>query len=139
MRQFLGSQTNRIDAKGRVSIPAAYRTSLRDADGNIALILRPSSRRKCIEGWPTELFHALATPTEKIDPFDDDLETRAMIFFGRAEIPVVDREGRMTLPAELARHAGIGEEMMFIGLGRWFQIWEPGKGRLRLAEVEGAR
>jgi MraZ protein len=139
MRQFLGSQTNRIDAKGRVSIPATFRAALRDADGNTALILRPSSRRKCIEGWPTDLFHALATPTDKIDPFDDALETRVMSFFGRAQVPQVDREGRMMLPPDLARHAGIADELMFIGLGRWFQIWEPGLGEQRLAEAEGAR
>jgi MraZ protein len=135
MRQFLYNFTNRIDAKGRVSIPASFRTNLRDGEGNTALILRPSARRKCIEGWPTDLFQALATPTDRIDPFDDEQETRALQFFARAQEPPIDKEGRLTIPPELMRHAGITDEVMFMGLGRSFQIWEPAAGQARLAEV----
>lgn len=138
MRQFLGSWTNRIDAKGRVSIPAGFRALLRDGEGNTPLILRPSSHHPCIDGWPLALFDALAPSVDQIDPFDPAAEAKFRRFFGRAQEPQVDREGRMVLPPALARHAGIGDEVMFIGVGRWFQIWEPLAGEQELARQEQA-
>ena len=46
-----------------------------------------------------------------------------------------DKEGRIVLPRDLADHAGIGEEVTFIGAGTHFQIWEPAAGARRIAEA----
>jgi MraZ protein len=61
MDAFMGSYENRLDAKGRVSVPAAFRAQLRDgaAEGAVSLVLRPSHNLKCIEAWPVKRFHAL--------------------------------------------------------------------------------
>lgn len=135
MRHFFGNHTNRIDSKGRVSIPASFRASLRDAEGNTALILRPGNRG-FIEGWPVDLFHTMATRDADADPLDEAYQRRMLRFFARADTPQVDREGRMTLPEKFIAHAGISTEVMFVGLGRWFQIWEPAAGEAALAEAE---
>ncbi len=81
MSQFLGTHQNRLDAKGRVSVPAQFRTALRAAangDGSASLILRPSHQHACIEAWPVAAFQALATPLDRLDVFSqahDDLAT----------------------------------------------------------------
>ena len=108
MGQFLGSHQNRLDSKGRVSVPAPFRTVLREAEDPI-LILRRSHNYACIEAWPSKTFDALAAQVETLALFSqerDDLET---VIFGESYSVEPDREGRIVI----------------IGKGRTFQVWEP--------------
>ena len=71
MSQFLGTHTNRLDAKGRVSIPAPFRAALRPAAEGAPLVLRPSHKHPCVEGWPAAAFQALAAPLDELDMFGE--------------------------------------------------------------------
>ncbi|MBN8892122.1 MAG: hypothetical protein BGP12_00345 [Rhodospirillales bacterium 70-18] len=135
MTQFLGNSTNKIDAKGRVSVPATFRGALRNAKGEPAFILRPSDLHPCIEGWPRATIDAMAPPVDAIDPYDEEQADRSLLWYGTAVEPPMDTEGRIIIPAHLAAMAGIAGEVMFIGAGRSFQIWSPAAGAARLAEV----
>jgi len=142
MSHFLGTHTNRIDAKGRVSIPAPYRAALRAlaAEGTPPLILRTSHKNPCIECWPSRYFEELAPPLENMDVFDDDHDDLAMALYPDASHFDPDREGRIALPENLIEHAGLKETVYFMGLGRTFQIWEPvAAERARAAARERAR
>jgi len=135
MSQFLGTHVNRLDAKGRVSIPASFRTTLRAANATTngadeiaapgALILRPSHKDACIEGWAAATFMTLASKMERLDLFGDDSDDLAFTLYADASELEADKEGRIVLPAALAAHAGLGETVAFVGLGRQFQIWDP--------------
>lgn len=135
MSHFLGTHTNRIDAKGRVSIPAPYRASLRAlaAENTAPLVLRTSHKNPCIECWPARYFEELAPPLENMDVFDDDHDDMAMALYPDAGHFDPDREGRVALPDNLVAHAGLTEAVLFVGLGRTFQIWEPAAGERALA------
>ena len=73
MTHFLGTHQNRLDAKGRVSVPAPFRAALKargDTDGNgngTHLVLRPSHQHPCIEAWPAAEFEALSEPLNKLN------------------------------------------------------------------------
>jgi MraZ protein len=127
MTHFMGTHQNRLDAKGRVSIPASFRTVLRggEGDGPASLVLRPSHRHACIEGWPPAVFAALSAPLEKLDVFSDDQEDLAAALYADAWPMEADKEGRIVLPDNLKSHAGLVESVVFMGLGATFQIWEP--------------
>ncbi len=125
MSQFLGTHQNRLDPKGRVSVPAPFRASLKDQPGGAALILRPSHKHPCIEAWPESAFEALSKPLQGLDLFSADHDDMAYTLYGDACRIVADKDGRVTLPEELVSHAKLGEAVVFIGLGRIFQIWEP--------------
>jgi MraZ protein len=137
MGQFLGTHQNRLDAKGRVSIPAPFRTTLRAGapDGAVSLVLRPSHKHPCIEGWPMPAFEALAQPLEKLDMFGEDHEDLSTALYADANPVESDKEGRILLPDALVRHAGLADMVMFMGLGRIFQIWEPGAAEQRRADA----
>lgn len=136
MSQFLGTHTNKLDAKGRVSIPAAFRAALRAGSAEGApLVLRPSHKHACIEGWPAEAFHALATPLDALDMFGEAHDDLAAALYADAYPTEPDKEGRIVLPAELVAHAGLGDSVVFMGLGRTFQIWEPTAAERRRAEA----
>ncbi len=137
MSHFLGTHQNRLDAKGRVSVPAAFRNTLRSLaeDGSATLVLRPSHTQPCIEAWPTSAFQQLATPLDRLDMFSEDHDDLAAALYADAFPVESDKEGRIVLPDTLVAHAGLTEAVTFMGLGRIFQIWEPEAAGRRVAEV----
>lgn len=142
MSHFLGTHQNRLDAKGRVSVPAPFRAALRKLHGeNDAplLVLRSSHQQPCIEAWPGTLFDQLTHSLDRLELFSEAHDDMATTLFSEAWPIEPDREGRIVLPDELARHAGLsevaGEPVVFMGLGRIFQLWEPGAAERRRAEA----
>jgi len=125
MAIFLGTHQNRRDAKGRVSVPAPFRNALKTADGGAALVLRPSHRHACIEGWPAAEFEGLTARLETMDFFSDPYDDMATALYAEAWPAEPDKEGRVLLPDSLVTHAGLGETVEFVGHGRIFEIWEP--------------
>ncbi len=135
--QFLGTHTNRLDAKGRTSVPAAFRNALRKGDDKAAaaLVLRPSHQYACIEAWPADIFHSLAYPIETLNIFSSDQDDLTTALYADAYPVEADKEGRVVLPELLVQHANLTDSVVFMGLGRLFQIWEPEAGARRSAEA----
>lgn len=135
MTQFLGTHQNRLDAKGRVSVPAAFRTALRGTDATAALVLRPSHKHPCIEAWPASAFQALAAPVERLDTFSDEQEDFVTSLYADACPVEADKEGRIVVPDGLKAHAGLQDAVVFMGMGRIFTIWEPAAAERRRLEA----
>lgn len=139
MSVFLGTHENRFDAKGRVSIPAGFRTVLKaqHTEGDSLVILRPSHTMPCIEAWPAGAFSRLTQPLDRLDMFSDEHDDLAAALYADAYPLDPDREGRIIIPDFLREHAGITESttVAFMGVGRTFQIWEPEAARQRRAEA----
>jgi MraZ protein len=60
-----------------------------------------------------------------MDVFSDEYEDMATALYADAYPIEPDKEGRVLLPESLVAHAGLGEMVEFVGIGRIFQIWEP--------------
>lgn len=144
MALFLGTYQNKLDAKGRVSIPAPFRAILKrlshagEGAPVAPLVLRPSHQYPCIEGWTEKGFEALSAPLESYNQFSQEHDDLAMALFGDAVSTETDREGRIVLPADMVTYAGLTEAVTFIGTNKTFQIWEPEAGLRRLAEAKAA-
>jgi len=137
MTHFLGTHQNRLDAKGRVSVPAPFRNALRargDANGT-QLVLRPSHQHPCVEAWPSAEFAALSAPLNRLDLFSQAHDDLAASLYADAFPVEADKEGRILLPDSLVAHAGLSDAVVFMGLGRIFQIWEPSAAERRRAEA----
>ena len=135
MTQFMGTHTSRIDAKGRVSIPAPFRAALRLINETAEMVLRPSHRHGCIEGWPKAAFDELAKPMQRLDTFSDDEDDLAYTIYAESAAAKPDPEGRLVLAADLSRHAHLVDAVAFVGLGRKFEIWEPAALAIRRGEA----
>ncbi len=142
MNQFLGTHQNRLDAKGRVSVPAPFRTVLKSQNGGngtpaatTQLVLRPSHQHPCIEAWPPAEFHGLAQSLNRYELFSPEHDDMAAALYAEAYPVESDKEGRIILPEQLVAHAGLTESVVFMGLGRIFQIWEPAAAERRRAEA----
>lgn len=130
MTRFMGTHTNRLDRKGRVSVPAPFRAELARL-GSDELVLRPSHKHSCLEAWPMPAFEAETGKLEQLEVFSDEHDDLAATLFADSYPMRPDGEGRIMLPEELIAHAGLSDSIAFIGLGRIFQMWEPGAGRQR--------
>jgi MraZ protein len=138
MTHFLGTHQNKLDAKGRVSVPAAFRAALRslgEGEAGGGLILRPSHTHPCIEAWPAPLFQSLTQSLDRLDLFSEAHDDLAAALYADAYPVEADREGRIVLPDALIAHAGLSESVVFMGLGRIFQIWEPEAAARRREEA----
>ncbi len=142
MALFIGTHQNKLDAKGRVSIPAQFRSVLKkmshagEGAAVATMYLRPSHQHRCIEGWSELGFEALSAPVEEgYSLFSPEHEDFVLALFGDACVVETDKEGRIMLPPSLLAHADLGENVMFIGSRNNFQIWEPEAGARRLAEA----
>lgn len=131
----MGTLTSKLDAKGRVSIPAPFRALLRQLDEAGDLVLRPSHKHPTIEAWPRAAFDALAKPMQRLDIFSDEEDDLAFMLYAGSVPLKPDGEGRLVLPELLAAHANLKDSVAFIGLGKKFEIWEPAAGAARYSQA----
>lgn len=137
----MGTHQARIDTKGRVSIPAPFRTELRSQSdsGAAAMVLFPSYSHRCLEGYTVAEFNAITAKLDQLDAFSAEYEAMSTAIYSEAFSAEADKEGRIVLPVEMIAHAGLpGPDglVTFLGIGRRFQIWEPAAGQ---AHKSGAR
>ena len=125
MALFLSRSTHKVDKKGRVSVPAAFRSALGDALGEGVGLAEPITGQQAIEATPMA---RIVARLAQLDTLKSDSPQRAalvMMTLGNTRQVTIDGDGRMILPEDLIAHAGIGDTAVFVGLGHTFQIWEP--------------
>jgi MraZ protein len=120
---FLSTYVNKVDRKGRVSVPAGFRTALA-GQSFAGIVCFRSFKTAAIEGSGIDRIEEMSARLDGLDQFSEDYEIIASIFSDSQQLPF-DGEGRVVLPEDLAAHAGITDSAAFVGLGRTFQIWEP--------------
>lgn len=135
MNRFVSNFTNKLDSKGRVSIPASFRAVLA-RDGFEGLYVHPALDAPALDAGGNVLLNEIDAFLSTMSPYSDERDQLSTALFGTSEILKVDPEGRVILTDSVKVHAGIGDTVTFVGLGHKFQIWEPGQFR---AYLEGAR
>lgn len=123
MAVFLSTIANKVDKKGRVSVPATFRAALEEEKSG-GVILYPSFKHPCLEGCGDERIEQIAASIDALDQFSEEVENLNTILADSVRL-TVDGDGRIMLPKDLADFAGIGETAMFVGQGKSFQVWEP--------------
>lgn len=113
---------NKVDLKGRVSLPSDYRAIVKELNSEI--VCYRSLTSPCIEGCLEDLLDKLATDMENsLDFFSAEQDDLTNLIFGDAKRFPFDSTGRIGLSQKLLEHAQIWEEAVFVGKGRKFQIW----------------
>lgn len=125
---FLSTFENKIDRKGRLSVPAPFRASL---DANHApLYLYKSLLVPCIEGCGPERINQIIDAIDMMDSLSEEAATLTTMLSSAQEMRI-DSEGRISLPADFIDYADLTQTALFAGIGRSFQIWHPEKFRER--------
>jgi len=133
-RRFRGTSVHKVDSKGRVSIPAAFRRVLEEGDPDWTEGLNPNlvlvyggRSRNFLEGYTMS---AMAEVDEKISNLARGSKPRRLLehmFSGQSVQTAVDETGRLVLTQLLRDKIGLAGEATFVATGDTFQIWEPGQ------------
>jgi MraZ protein len=124
MDEFVSTFTNRLDAKGRVSIPASFRTVLA-RDGFDGLYTCPTLDRRAVDAGGNALRDTIRLSLSQFEPFSEEYEQLSTTLIGESEVLKIDQDGRTVLSQAIMDHAGVTDRVTFVGQGFKFQIWEP--------------
>ena len=121
---FLSTYENKLDKKGRVSVPASFRSYLSNMGYN-GIICFPSFNNQSIEAWPQDRIEKISNAIDSLNPFEDKKDYFATSILSESINLQFDSEGRILITEKLLRHAKIKSNILFVGQGKTFQIWEP--------------
>ena len=121
---FLSSYENKLDKKGRVSVPARFRSHLSSLGYN-GVVCYPSFNNQSIEACSQVRVEKLSNTIDSLNPFEEKRDFFATSILSESISLQFDSEGRISLSSKLLKHAKIKDSMLFVGQGKTFQIWEP--------------
>jgi MraZ protein len=124
MDRFLSQMTNRLDAKGRVSVPAPFRALLA-RDGFDGLYVHPALELPAMDCGGNAMLAGIDTVLSQFSPYSEEHEIFATALMGSSQVLKLDGEGRFVITDFIRDVTGIQDQVTFVGLGTKFQIWEP--------------
>lgn len=125
MGVFLSTFVNRIDSKGRISVPASFRANLAGPQGP-KMVIFPSLQHQALEACSLEHMEELSESLESPDLPSEERDLIETVIYGSCVELSFDNEGRISIPDHLLSFAGIDKEAKFVGRRKTFQIWNPG-------------
>ena len=137
MDRFVSTYTNKIAAKGRVSIPAPFRAVLeRDASPG-GIYCYPSLAAPALDAGGERLARQIDALLANLPEYSDERDELSVALYGDVQVLSIDGDGRIVLPEGLRQHAGLQNRVAFVGLGDKFQIWEPERFEERRRSARG--
>tara|TARA_B100000242_G_C43038012_1_gene484054 strand:+ start:170 stop:610 length:441 start_codon:yes stop_codon:yes gene_type:complete len=121
---FLSTYENKLDKKGRVSVPASFRSYLSNLGYN-GIICYPSFNHSCLEAWSQDRIEKITNAIDSLNPFDEKKDYFSTSILAESINLQFDSEGRISITPKLLRHAKIKNNVLFVGQGKTFQIWDP--------------
>ena len=134
MNRFLSNAVNRVDAKGRVSVPAHFRTVVQQRGYSELYAIRQLDV-PALDVGGLDLLDRYEERMKLEDPFLQTADDMSFFVHGDGAFLKLDQDGRITVTDFIREHTGISSEVAFVGRGNFFQIWEPGKLNAYGAEV----
>ena len=132
MRRFRGEAENKVDAKGRISIPAPFRRILEEGDPDWSSSLNPNlvivygrRNRKCLEGYSLRSIEIVDNLISNLPRYSNEREILERLLNSQSVQVQLDENGRIILPLKLRKLVDIESTAMFVGMGEKFQIWHP--------------
>ena len=132
IKRFRGESLHKVDAKGRVSVPAAFRRVLEEGDPDFSggscpnfVIVYGGVRGNCLEGYTINSISKVDKLISKLPRFSRDREMLERFINTQSTYMQLDETGRIVLSHRLKQKIGIRNEAIFAGMGEKFQVWEP--------------
>jgi MraZ protein len=130
---LLGEHEHTIDDKNRVTLPAKFRPAF--AEG----VVLTRGLEPCVEAYTPRLWaDRVERRLDALDPLSGEARAVRRFMFSGASDEALDKQGRVTLPAALIRHARLGREVVFAGVHDHLEIWDRAAWHAQLADLEGS-
>ncbi len=127
---FTGTYQRTLDEKGRIALPKV----LRDELANESSLFSTPGTERCLELHHAKSLNELAARTAKSKTGSQNLKAFSRLFYARAEQCEIDRSGRIRLSPALIEHADLVKEIVIIGVGSNWEVWEQNKWQSYLLE-----
>jgi MraZ protein len=132
IRRFRGESVHKVDQKGRVSVPAAFRRVMEEGDPDWTTGLNPNfvliyggPSGRCLEGYTIAGIAAIDDKISRLPTFSRQRKALERWLNTQSTYAQVDENGRMVLSSRLREMVAIDAEALFAGMGDRFQIWSP--------------
>ena len=123
---FLSTYENKIDTKGRVSMPSSFREIILKEGAFSVIVYKSLSQAKCcLEGCTTSHIEKLQTAIDNFDPFSEERDCFETALFSDSISLDIDKDGRINIPKKYTQYANISNIALFVGKGKTFEIWNP--------------
>lgn len=119
--EFIGRYKHKIDKKGRVSVPSAFRKILAEEYDNRVII---TNNQNWLEVFPYQVFRLRKERIKALPPTLDVVEDYKLFHYGDAFEYEIDELGRLFIPVYLREEAHLGEEVILSGGDEIFSIWD---------------
>ena len=125
MDRFVSTFTNRLDAKGRVSVPAPFRAVLERQSASASIYCYPALDAPALDAGGESLAATIDGLLAGLPDYSDERDELSVALYGDVQLLTIDGDGRVVLSESLRAHAGLESQITFVGLGQKFQIWAP--------------
>ena len=136
---FRGVNTLSLDSKGRMAIPTRYRDQLaRACSGQMVLTINALDSDRCLLLYPQPEWEEIERKIMKLSSFNKQTRKLQRMLVGHATECEMDGNGRILLAPPLREFSGLNKEVVLIGQGNKFEIWDEGAWNKRRSEwLEG--
>ncbi|HJQ00278.1 MAG TPA: division/cell wall cluster transcriptional repressor MraZ [Jatrophihabitans sp.] len=118
MDVFLGTYTPRLDDKGRLALPAKFRS---DLEGGLVIT---KGQERCLFAFPMAEFSRITELLRTAPVTQRSVRDYSRVFFASASHEVPDGQGRITVPAQLREYAGLSKDCVVIGANSRVEVWD---------------
>ena len=115
---FLGTHTPRLDDKGRLALPAKFRS---DLEGGLVIT---KGQERCLFVFPMAEFSRITELLRSAPVTQRNVRDYSRVFFASASHEVPDGQGRITVPSQLREYAGLSKDCVVIGANSRVEVWD---------------
>jgi transcriptional regulator MraZ len=127
---FLGTHTPRLDDKGRLALPAKFRSEL---EGGLVIT---KGQERCLFVFPMTEFSRITELLRQAPVTQRSVRDYSRVFFASASHEVPDSQGRITVPLPLRDYAGLSKDCVVIGANTRVEVWDSGAWQTYLDGTE---
>jgi len=129
---FYGTHEHTIDEKNRLTLPAKFRDGL---DGGVVLV---RGIDRTVDVYPRRSWEASAERISALDSLTREAREMKRFVFAGAAVTEIDKQGRVLVPLDLARHASLGREVAVVGVDDHIEIWDRLQWASHVSAIEGS-
>ena len=127
---FRGVTQLSLDAKGRLAIPARYRSELVSfCEGRLIVTADPS---RCLLIYPQPAWEPIEQKLNNLSSFDPRTRSLQRLLVGNASDVEMDAAGRILVSPPLRQFAGLSKDVVLVGQGAKFELWDEGQWNLQI-------
>ena len=138
---FRGVSHCKIDTKGRFAVPVKYRSSLLGESNDCVITI--DTHDQCLLLYPTSVWLDIEAKLQSLSSFDPQVRRTQRLLVGHATDCEMDNNGRILLPTVLRAHAGLEKDLVLVGQGKRFEVWNESlwqkKTQVWLTECQESR